>query len=97
MKIWPPPKMGIWSAGVVLALMLIAGLKLFGLHDHPHTPPPTRFSGEAQLMSLTGFSARSLVVRKKINTESLTLPALPANAFSFVVTKKIVPLSLIHI
>lgn len=89
MKIWIPPKVGIWSAGAVLALMLIAGLKLFGLHNNSHTPPPTRFSGGAQLMSLTGFSARPLVVRKKINTESL--PALPMTAFSFVVTKKIVP------
>jgi septal ring-binding cell division protein DamX len=42
-------------------------------------------------MSLTGLSARPLVVRKKIYTEPPTLPALPATAFSFVVTKKIVP------
>ncbi|MEN8692068.1 MAG: SPOR domain-containing protein [Desulfobacterales bacterium] len=42
-------------------------------------------------MSLTGFSTRQLVVRKKIHTETPTLPALPATAYSFIVTKKIVP------
>ncbi|MEN8808149.1 MAG: SPOR domain-containing protein, partial [Desulfobacterales bacterium] len=42
-------------------------------------------------MSLTGFSTRPLVVRKKIYTEHQILPALPATAFSFVVIKKIVP------
>jgi septal ring-binding cell division protein DamX len=69
--------------------MLIGGLTLFGLEANSQTPLPARFSGEVRLMSLTGFSARPLVVRKKIN-EPLTLPALPATAFSFVVTKKIV-------
>lgn len=41
-------------------------------------------------MSLTGFTNRPFVVRKKINAEPPTLPAMPATAFSFVVTKKIV-------
>jgi len=41
-------------------------------------------------MSLTGSSARRLVVRRKIHAEPPILPALPATAYSFVVTKKIV-------
>jgi cell division septation protein DedD len=84
-------KFFVWSAGAVLALLLIGGLKLFGLQDNSHTPLPTRISGEVRLMSLTGFSTRQLVVRKKIHTETPTLPALPATAYSFIVTKKIVP------
>jgi cell division protein FtsN len=71
--------------------MLIGGLKLFGLQANTHTPLPTRVSGEVRLMSLTGFSTRPFVIRKKIYAEPQILPALPATAFSFVVTKKIVP------
>ncbi|MGW8186084.1 MAG: SPOR domain-containing protein [Desulfobacterales bacterium] len=41
-------------------------------------------------MSLSGSSARQIVVRRKIQTESPTLPALPATAYSYVITKKIV-------
>ena len=81
----------VWSAGAVLAFMLIGGLKLFGLQDNSHTPLPTRLSGEVRLMSLSGFSARQLVIRKKIQAKPPTLPAMPATAFSFIVTKKIVP------
>ena len=42
-------------------------------------------------MSLTGFSTRPFVIRKQIYTEPQILPALPATALSFVITKKIVP------
>jgi cell division septation protein DedD len=83
----------VWSVGAVLAFMLIGGLKLFGLQDNSHTLLPTRLSGEVRLMSLTGFSTGPLVVQKKIHTEPPTLPALPATAYSFIVTKKIVPSS----
>ena len=81
-------KIVVWSTGALGTLMLIGGLKLFGLQAGSYTQLPTRLSGEVRLMSLTGFLDRPLVVRKKIYTE---LPTLPATAFSFVVTKKIVP------
>ena len=42
-------------------------------------------------MSLSGFSTRPFVIRKKIDTGPQILPALPATAFVFVVSKKIVP------
>ena len=91
MKMRISHKIAVWSTGALGTLILIGGLKLFGLQANSHAPLPTRISGEVRLMSLTGFSTRPLVVRKKIYTEPLTLPALPATTFSFVVTKKIVP------
>jgi cell division septation protein DedD len=84
-------KILVWSAGAVLAITLMGSLRLFGLPDNSHTLLPTRLSGEVRLMSLTGSSARQLVVRRKIHAEPPILPALPATAFSIVVTKKIVP------
>ena len=92
MKMKISHKIVVWSTGALGTLMLIGGLKLFGLQTNSHTPLSTRFSGEVRLMSLTGFLDRPLVVRKKIYTEPPTLPSLPATAFSSVVTKKIVPL-----
>ena len=91
MKIRGSFKFIVWSAGAVLAFMLIGGLKLFGLQDNSHTLLPTGLPGEVRLMSLTGSSARQLVVRRKIHAEPPILPALPATAYSFIVTKKIVP------
>jgi len=91
MKIRGSFKFIAWSAGAILAFMLIGGLKLFGPQDNSHTLLPARLSGEVRLMSLTGSSTRQHVVRRKIHTESPILPALPATAFSFIVTKKIVP------
>jgi septal ring-binding cell division protein DamX len=73
-----------------LAFILLGGLKLFGLYNSSQAPSSTGFSGEVRLMSLAGIFDRALVVRKKIYTESQTLAAMPATAFSFVVTKKIV-------
>lgn len=84
-------KIAVWSTAALGTLMLIGGLKLFGLQANSHTPLPTRVSGEVRLMSLTGFSTRPFVIRKKIYAEPQILPALPATTFSFVVTKKIVP------
>ena len=80
----------IWSAGAVLAIIVIGGLNLFDLQDRSHTLLPTQLSGKVRLMSLTGSSDRRLVVRRKINAEPPILPALPAIAYSFVVAKKIV-------
>jgi cell division septation protein DedD len=91
MKIKISSRIVVWSAGAVLAFVLIGGLKLIGLYNNSHTPLPTRFSGEVRLMSLTGLSTRPFVIRKKIYTEPQIMPALPATAFSFVITKKIVP------
>jgi len=91
MKIRGSFKFILWSVGAVLAFMLIGGLKLFGLQDNSHTLLPTRLPVEVRLMSLTGSSARQLVVRRKIHAEPPILPALPATAFSIIVTKKIVP------
>jgi septal ring-binding cell division protein DamX len=91
MKIKISSRIVVWSAGAVLAFVLIGGLNFIGLHNNSNTPLPTRFSGEVRLMSLTGISARPFVIRKQIYTEPQILPALPATAFSFVITKKIVP------
>jgi cell division septation protein DedD len=91
MKIRGSFKFIVWSVGAVLAFMLIGGLKLFGLQDNSHTLLPTRLPVEVRLMSLTGSSARQLVVRRKIHAEPPILPALPATSFSIIVTKKIVP------
>ena len=65
MKIRISFKFVVWSAGAVLAFMLIGGLKLFGLQDNSHTLLPTRLSGEVRLMSLTGFSTRPACGSKK--------------------------------
>ena len=81
----------LWSAGALLAFLMIGGLRLFGLQDQSHTLLPTRLSGKVQLMSLTGSSARQIVVRRKIHAEPPILSALPATVYSVIVTKKIVP------
>ena len=91
MKIKISSRLVVWSACAVLTFMLINGLKLFGLYDNSHTALPTQFSGDVRLMSLSGFSTRPFVIRKKIYPEPQILPALPATALSFVITKKIVP------
>jgi cell division septation protein DedD len=91
MKIRGSFKFIVWSAGAVLAFMLIGGLNLFGLQDNSHMLLPTGLPGEVRLMSLTGSKARQLVVRRKIHAEPPILPALPAIAYSFIVTKKILP------
>jgi len=90
MKIKISSRLVVWSACAVLTFMLINGLKLFGLHDNSHTALPTQFSGDVRLMSLSGFSTRPFVIRKKIYLEPQILPVLPATALSFVITKKIV-------
>ncbi len=77
-----------WLTKTFLAVVLVGSLQHLGLRHFSDTPPPPRFSGEVRLMSFTGFSARPVVVRKKIDLEQ---PTLSATAFSFVVTRKIVP------
>ncbi|MFZ0241825.1 MAG: SPOR domain-containing protein [Desulfobacterales bacterium] len=78
---------GFCLAAVLLTIFLPAGLRHVGLAGLAAVTPLTHSIGTAQQMSLTGFSARPIIICNKISPS----PTLLVAADSVIVSKKIRP------